>query len=181
MSESKIEETKVEDVVMEKKEEGEKPLSKRQLRRARTICSYWLLGKCTKGDQCPFKHVKDETVDVPVCKYFMKNACKNAENCPFSHDLKRVKCVEFKCGTCEKGDECPFSHDFEPISVKIEKRAAEEAAEKAERKAKKAKLDAAAKKKREMRRAHRLAKAAKKAEVVEIPTLDKEEQAKYDN
>lgn len=180
MEDADIKKTEVEDVVIDEnnanKEGEEKPLSKRKLKKSRTICNYWLKGKCTKGDKCPYKHTKDESVDIPVCRYAISGKCKNGDDCPFSHDLKRVKCMYFKYGSCDKGEECPYSHDFEPLSVKIAKRTADDiaelAAENAKREAKKAKLEAKKKAKAD--------KKAKPLDVVEVPLVEEKAQKKSD-
>lgn len=186
MSDSDIEKTKVEDVAMEAEEEGveKRAPTKRELRRARTICNYWLVGKCKKGESCPYRHTKDETVDIPVCKYMINGKCNKGEECPFSHDMKRVKCQYFKYGNCDKGDECPFNHDFEPLPVKFAKRAAEKSVEEVEadtteKQTKKAKVDESNKKKQKKQNRKKAAKN-QPTEVVEIPNLSEEERAKFE-
>jgi hypothetical protein len=50
-------------------------------------CHFYQSGKCTKGENCPFKHGAKQTclfINTP-------NGCRNGEKCPFSHDIKETQ------------------------------------------------------------------------------------------
>ncbi|KAK2568222.1 Zinc finger CCCH domain-containing protein 6 [Acropora cervicornis] len=46
------------------------------------ICNFYIHGKCRKGEQCPFRHVKSAVVK----KKEIGSKCWEAERCKFSHD-----------------------------------------------------------------------------------------------
>jgi hypothetical protein len=89
-----------------------------------TLCRHYPIGRCWKGDTCPYSHDLSQLPDgegnnrqpipqksAPVCRFFRAGQCKQSD-CSFSHDLSKEPCAFFhilKSG-CTKGDTCPFSH-----------------------------------------------------------------------
>jgi hypothetical protein len=50
--------------------------------RKRRSCTFFLKGRCQKGEECPFSH----DVERKVCKYFAQGHCKKGRRCPFAHE-----------------------------------------------------------------------------------------------
>ena len=79
------------------------------LKREEIRCRYQKKGKCSKGEQCPFKHVdmdaeKKKQAEVKSkestdkrsetdCRFFLKGQCKNEENglCKFRHNPEKAR------------------------------------------------------------------------------------------
>lgn len=68
--------------------------------RKNTVCMYWIRGLCTKGYDCEYLHIYDES-KIQRCHFWEKNACKN-EDCTFRHidgigsmkTLKEIKILQ---------------------------------------------------------------------------------------
>ena len=80
-------------------------------------CSFWLEGKCNKGDRCTFSHAKQPPLGnshqtLVLCKFLISGVCTKGLECPFSHDTKAFPCrYHFLTSRgCENGDQCCFSH-----------------------------------------------------------------------
>ena len=75
------------------------------------ICRFFLKGNCTKGNSCPFRHIKPDK--AVVCKHWLRGLCKKGDRCEFLHeyDAKRMpECWFFaKFGECSN-PECIFLH-----------------------------------------------------------------------
>lgn len=56
------------------------------------ICTYFLLGTCSKGMSCPFRHVRGER--LVVCKHWLRGLCKKGDNCEFLHEYDMTKMPE---------------------------------------------------------------------------------------
>ena len=49
-------------------------------------CTYYLQGRCDKGDDCLFYHPEGrEGEDATTCSFFLKGRCTKGSSCPFSH------------------------------------------------------------------------------------------------
>ncbi|VDP18115.1 unnamed protein product [Soboliphyme baturini] len=76
------------------------------------VCKHWLRGLCKKGDQCEFLHEYDLS-KMPECYFFSKyNACSNKE-CPFRHidpESKIKDCAWYDRGFCRNGPHCKNRH-----------------------------------------------------------------------
>lgn len=67
------------------------------------------LGKCTRGNTCPFTH---DPTKVAICPLFLQNKCPHGEICDLSHDPtpNRVPaCVHFLRGNCSNPN-CYYAH-----------------------------------------------------------------------
>ena len=71
-------------------------------------CKFFLEGLCTKGDDCPYRHVKvNEAADV--CPDFLKGFCPAAAECKKRHVNV---CPHFESrGACPRGEKCPLPHN----------------------------------------------------------------------
>ena len=71
-------------------------------------CKFFLEGLCTKGDDCPYRHVKvNESADV--CPDFLKGFCPAAAECKKRHVNV---CPQFESrGACPRGERCPLPHN----------------------------------------------------------------------
>lgn len=66
------------------------------------ICKFYLKGSCMKGNQCQFRHSRNER--AVVCKHWLRGLCKKGDLCEFLHeyDLEKMpECYFFsKFGMC---------------------------------------------------------------------------------
>uniref|UniRef100_A0A1I8HCK2 Zinc finger CCCH domain-containing protein 6 n=1 Tax=Macrostomum lignano TaxID=282301 RepID=A0A1I8HCK2_9PLAT len=81
------------------------------------VCSFYMEGRCNKGENCPFSHTGQVPKKPLLCKFYAMGAClKSDSECLFMHS-------EFPCkyfhlgGFCRLGKECRFSH--EPLSAEM--------------------------------------------------------------
>jgi len=73
--------------------------------------SFKKTGKCSKGDGCPFQHIRNK---IESSKPDVKTAAV-----PAGVDGKKGLCHSFtKKGKCRKGDACMFSHDVPAAKAK---------------------------------------------------------------
>jgi len=100
-------------------------------------CKFWNIGKCSKGDDCTFKHSGSTEVKVSStnnlpyrvvdCKFWNIGKCSKGDDCTFKHSgdpvqknnkskstntlpYKTVVCTFQMHGKCLKGDKCTFKH-----------------------------------------------------------------------
>ena len=69
--------------------------------KTKIVCKYFIQGKCSKGETCPYLHSKVEKPKEMItieCPMYNVGFCKNGRNCYFMH-IKKEKYVE------EKSDE----------------------------------------------------------------------------
>ncbi|CAG9464406.1 unnamed protein product [Pedinophyceae sp. YPF-701] len=78
----------------------------------KTVCKYWLQGKCMVGDNCDYKHAIDPNA-MPVCEEFERTGrCRDLEmgQCQYKHQ-KHGECFLYKLGFCPYGERrCRFRH-----------------------------------------------------------------------
>ncbi|OQR67322.1 cleavage and polyadenylation specificity factor subunit 4-like [Tropilaelaps mercedesae] len=83
------------------------------------VCKHWLRGLCKKGDQCEFLHEYDMT-KMPECYFYSRfNACSNKE-CPFLHidpDSKIRDCPWYDRGFCRHGPTCRHRHTRRVVCI----------------------------------------------------------------
>ncbi|KAF5402747.1 Zinc finger CCCH domain-containing protein 6 [Paragonimus heterotremus] len=74
-----------------------------------TQCRYFMEGRCTKGDSCPFRHDFEPPKKQELCKFYATGVCSKGSACLYLHG-------EFPCkffhlsGKCNNGESCKFSH-----------------------------------------------------------------------
>ena len=69
--------------------------------KTKIVCKYFIQGKCSKGEACPYLHSKVEKPKEMItieCPMYNVGFCKNGRNCYFMH-IKKEKYIE------EKSDE----------------------------------------------------------------------------
>lgn len=100
----------------------------------RTLCKFWLSGKCEKGNECIWLHDEDAGgMEPQPCKFWLQGTCKNGDRCTWPHDDlgsshkgkgkgkekgkgmdkgkgKGTMCRFFERGLCQKGNACEWSH-----------------------------------------------------------------------
>jgi len=75
------------------------------------VCAFFRQGRCTRGDLCPFRHLRgDRSI---VCKHWLRGLCKKGDSCEFLHEYDMTKMPECyfyaKFSACHN-KECPFLH-----------------------------------------------------------------------
>ena len=71
-------------------------------------CKFFLEGLCTKGDDCPYRHVKVNEA-AEVCPDYLKGFCPVGDDCKRRHVNA---CPHFEArGACPRGDKCPLPHN----------------------------------------------------------------------
>ena len=71
-------------------------------------CKFFLEGLCTKGDDCPYRHVKVNEA-AEVCPDYLKGFCPAGDDCKRRHVNA---CPHFEArGACPRGDKCPLPHN----------------------------------------------------------------------
>jgi len=108
--------------------------------RSSKICSFYLKGTCTKGEDCSFRHEREEISQqappwagigtpksaTPECTFYMKGRCTKGNECKFRHartpffgsmptlcsPRSTDDCKFFLLGKCSKGNQCRFNHPF---------------------------------------------------------------------
>ena len=71
-------------------------LEKKGGTKSKIICKYFIQGKCTKGEACPYLHSKVEkpkAITQLECPMYNIGFCKNGRNCQFLH-IKKEKYIE---------------------------------------------------------------------------------------
>lgn len=53
------------------------------------MCRYFRLGKCTRGESCPFSHDLSHP-DSFICPYFLEGFCKYGTRCQYDHKYPEV-------------------------------------------------------------------------------------------
>ena len=56
------------------------------------VCNFFAKGRCTRGDLCPFRHLRgDRSI---VCKHWLRGLCKKGDACEFLHEYDMTKMPE---------------------------------------------------------------------------------------
>jgi len=90
------------------------------------MCKFHALGKCTKGEQCPFAHDSIDVRNLPdlrctkLCKPLIQTGICNDKNCTYAHSKEELRstgafhktklCRFMQTGHCTLGIKCNFAH-----------------------------------------------------------------------
>jgi hypothetical protein len=87
--------------------------------KTKIICKYFIQGKCTKGDSCPYLHSKVEKpkdIIQTECPMYNIGFCKNGRNCHFLH-IKKDKYEEEKLEDKIKDSNTPMEEEKNETNV----------------------------------------------------------------
>eukprot|EP00899_Mesostigma_viride_P026350 jgi/Mesvir1/68/Mv13672-RA.1 len=79
-------------------------------------CTFYLHGRCEKGDACLYAHVGVQHTKKELCRFYTSQRCIQGDKCPYSHDTSKFPCMYFhgfvssRMGQCREGDACKYSH-----------------------------------------------------------------------
>lgn len=95
------------------------------------MCKFSLIGMCTKGEQCPFAHDKQELKPLPdltctkLCKMLIQQGHCDVVNCCYAHTKDELRatstfhktklCRFSHLGHCALGSKCNFAHSAEEM------------------------------------------------------------------
>ena len=82
------------------------------------LCKFYLIGECSKGDNCKFRHEKNPDPDeIPECPYGQHCYKKNC-GCPFKHSAKVITdCPNYENGYCKFGNKCQNIHNKKELCI----------------------------------------------------------------
>ncbi len=70
-------------------------------------CKFFLEGLCSRGEDCPYRHVK-VSANADICPEYLKGYCSAGQECKLRHVSR---CPQFeKTGVCARGQRCPYPH-----------------------------------------------------------------------
>ena len=111
------------------------------------ICIHHRLGKCRRGEKCPFKHENKEA--KKECIYYRRGHCSRGKECKYLHkaeetnsngnhnnersqtpesvpvsryELNQGRCKDFDRGFCRKRSSCSFKHCRDRVTEEISNR-----------------------------------------------------------
>ena len=88
---------------------GSRPQPRPEHRPNKTLCKYFLDGKCHKGVDCPFSHDAMPPKKKELCKFYLQGFCSKGDDCLFMHG--EFPCKFFHTNVeCYAGPKCRFSH-----------------------------------------------------------------------
>ena len=59
--------------------------------------------------------VPNENNTNKICIHHRMGKCRRGEKCPFKHENKSQECIFYKRGHCSRGNECRYTHKKEEI------------------------------------------------------------------
>lgn len=81
-----------------------------------SICSYYMQGKCHRGDDCPYSHNALPPRKMELCKFYLMDCCAKRDKCLYMHH--DFPCKFFHTGLkCGQGENCKFSH--QPLNEQV--------------------------------------------------------------
>ena len=92
---------------------------------SKIICKYFIVGKCIKGEKCPYLHsqlpLKQENIIERECPMYSIGYCKNGPLCQFIHIKKNNEEIstnkEIIKSDEEIDDECSTPYDGDSITI----------------------------------------------------------------
>ncbi|GKT27364.1 Protein suppressor of sable-like protein [Aduncisulcus paluster] len=82
--------------------------------RKRLVCKFFLRGKCSRGDKCPYLHVTSDqstgNLMERICRHHMLGKCRLGSSCRYLHDLSLLPCLDHHLKRNCLNPNCPFSH-----------------------------------------------------------------------
>lgn len=89
---------------------GQSKGGRRRDLKPRTVCRFFLEGKCTKGSDCTFLHEGSPPKKRELCKFYLNGYCAKGDHCLFMH--KEFPCKFYHTGSkCFSSEKCKFSHE----------------------------------------------------------------------
>ncbi|XP_029646222.1 zinc finger CCCH domain-containing protein 4 isoform X2 [Octopus sinensis] len=77
--------------------------------RPHSVCKFFMEGKCSKAEDCPYSHDFIPPKKSEICKFYLNSICTK-EGCLFMHG--EYPCKYFHTGAqCYQGENCKFSHE----------------------------------------------------------------------
>ena len=87
------------------------------------ICYKFRDGKCEKGKDCPYKHVKESSRSgTPKKKGKGKGGRSASSNRKSKEEMAKIPCTYFQQGKCRRGDKCFHKHEVAAAPTKDPKR-----------------------------------------------------------
>lgn len=62
-----------------------------------SICAFYMEGKCSRGNDCPFSHAALPPRKMELCKFYLMDCCAKKEKCLYLH--KDFPCKFFHTGS----------------------------------------------------------------------------------
>ncbi|CAK1551102.1 unnamed protein product [Leptosia nina] len=73
------------------------------------VCSYFMQGKCHKGDDCIYSHDAQPPRKMELCKFYLMDCCAKRDKCLYMH--ADFPCKYYHTGLpCLYKDDCKFAH-----------------------------------------------------------------------
>ena len=69
-------------------------------------CWAFQSGKCKRGADCQFAHVKDPNFKPQPCKYFAEGTCRFGKKCKYSHDASLSTPTQTAAASAQRGVNC---------------------------------------------------------------------------
>ena len=87
------------------------------------ICYKFRDGKCEKGKDCPYKHVRESSRSgTPKKKGKGKGNKSSSPNRKSKEEMAKIPCTYFQQGKCRRGDKCFYKHEVAAAPAKDPKR-----------------------------------------------------------
>ena len=86
------------------------------------ICYKFRDGKCEKGKDCPYKHVKDSSRSGTPKKKGKGGGRSVSPNRKSKEEMAKIPCTYFQQGKCRRGDKCFYKHEIAAAPTKDPKR-----------------------------------------------------------
>ena len=107
---------------------GDRGASRGRSEKGEKICYKFRDGKCEKGKNCPYKHVKEPRRDRSTSsRKGKKGKGRGRSRSPSStklskEEMAKIPCTYFQQGNCRRGDKCFYKHEKAAAPTKDPKR-----------------------------------------------------------